>query len=68
MEEGEGGAGQDLPEHSLVGGQVGTVVQDLVPGAYEVEFCDDDGRTYAMASLKADQMMRLHHEPIHEAS
>jgi len=59
---------QDLPEHGLVRGQVGTVVEDLAPGVYEVEFCDDDGRTYAMASLKADQLMRLHHEPIHEAA
>ena len=72
MEEGECGAGQDLPEHSLVRSQVGTVVQDLVPGlgtgCLRVEFCDDDGRTNAMASLMADQIMRLHHEPIHEAS
>lgn len=59
---------QDSPEHSLVRGQVGTVVEDLAPGVYEVEFCDDEGRTYAMASLKADQLMRLHHEPIHEAA
>ena len=37
-----------------------------MPGAYEVEFSDDDGRTYATVSLKADQIMRLHHERIHE--
>lgn len=59
---------QDLPEHGLVRGQVGTVVEDLAPGVYEIEFCDDDGRTYAMASLKADQLMRLHHAPIHDAA
>ena len=59
---------QDLPEHGLVRGQVGTVVEDLAPSVYEVEFCDDHGRTYAMASLKAYQIMRLHHEPIHEAA
>jgi Domain of unknown function (DUF4926) len=59
---------QDSPVHGLVRGQVGTVVEDLAPGVYEVEFCDDEGRTYAMASLKADQLMRLHHEPIHEAA
>ena len=59
---------QDLPEHGFVRGQVGTVVEDLAPDVYEVEFCDDDGRTYAMASLKADQIMRLYHEPIHEAA
>ena len=59
---------RDLPEHGLVRGQVGTVVEDLAPGVYEVEFCDDDGRTYAMASLRADQIMRLHHQPVHQAA
>ena len=59
---------QDSPEHGLVRGQVGTVVETLAPDVYEVEFCDDDGRTYAMASLKAGQLMRLHHEPVHQAA
>jgi len=59
---------QDLPEYGLIRGQVGTVVEKLAPGVYEVEFCEGNGATYAMASLKADQLMRLHHEPIHEAA
>ncbi len=59
---------QDLPELGLVRGQVGTVVEDLAPGVYEVEFCDDQGRTYAMAPLKAGQIMRLHHEPANQAA
>jgi hypothetical protein len=59
---------EDLPEHGLVRGQVGTVVERLAPGVCEVEFCDDNGRTYAMASLKAKQLMRLHHEPVHQAA
>ena len=59
---------QDLPEQGLVRGQVGTVVENLAPGVYEVEFCDDDGRTYAMASLNSSQLMRLHHARIHEAA
>jgi hypothetical protein len=59
---------QDLPERGLVRGQVGTVVEYLAPNVYEVEFCDDDGRSYAMASLKADELIRLHHQPIHEAA
>jgi len=59
---------QEVPELSLVKGQVGTVVEDLAPGIYEVEFCDDSGRTYAMASLKAKQLLRLHHEPVHHAA
>ena len=59
---------QDLPEHRLVRGQVGTVVETLAPGVFEVEFCDENGRTYAMASLQAEQVMRLHHEPVHQAA
>jgi hypothetical protein len=59
---------EDLPEHGLVRGQVGTVVEDLAPGVYEVEFCDDHGRTYAMASLESGQLLRLHHEPAHEVA
>jgi hypothetical protein len=39
---------EDLPEEGLVRGQVGTVVETWVPGVYEVEFCDDTGKTYAI--------------------
>lgn len=59
---------EDLPGQGLVRGQVGTVVEEWVPGVYEVEFSDDEGKTYAMVSLKAEQLMRLHHEPVHEAA
>ena len=46
----------DLPEEGLVRGQVGTVVENWAPGVYEVEFCDGDGRTYAMVALKDEQL------------
>ena len=59
---------EDVPEARLVRGQVGTVVENLAPGVYEVEFSDDDGRTYASLALRADQLMRLHHEPSHQAA
>jgi hypothetical protein len=52
----------DLPEHGLVRGQVGTVVE-LLDGAYEVEFCDDEGRTYAQLALKPAQLLVLYHRP-----
>jgi hypothetical protein len=51
-----------------VRGQVGTVVEGWAPGVFEVEFSDDGGRTYAMVALKAEQLMRLHHEPVHQAA
>jgi len=59
---------EDLPEEGLVRGQVGTVVESWAPGVYEVEFCDDNGKTYAMVALKAEQLMQLHHEPVHQAA
>ncbi len=54
----------DIPEKGLIRGQVGTIVEILDEGIYEVEFSDLHGRTYAMLPLKEDQMMRLHHEPV----
>ena len=59
---------EDLPEEGLVRGQVGTVVESWAPGVYEVEFCDDNGKAYAMVALKAEQLMRLHHEPVNQAA
>lgn len=51
----------DVPEHQLIRGQVGTIVAIIAPGAYEVEFSDDDGRSYAEVALRDDQLMRLHY-------
>jgi hypothetical protein len=59
---------EDVPEHALRRGQVGTVVEELAPGVYEVEFIDDEGRTYASLPLRSEQLMRLHHEPSHQAA
>lgn len=53
----------DSPDKGLIRGQVGTVVEVLGRGAYEVEFSDDDGRTYAQAALPAEQLMVLHYRP-----
>jgi hypothetical protein len=55
----------DLPENKLVRGQVGTVVEELAPGVYEVEFSDgESGRPYTMLALKADQLMALYYAPV----
>jgi hypothetical protein len=58
---------EDLPERGLYRGQVGTVVESLAPGVFEVEFNDNDGRTYASLALRADQLLVLHHRPIEVA-
>jgi hypothetical protein len=59
---------EDLPEEELVRDQVGTIIENWAPGVDEVEFSDDSGRAYAMVALKAEQLMRLHHEPTHQAA
>ncbi len=58
---------EDLPQRGLCRGQVGTVVESLAPDVYEVEFCDNDGRTYASLALRADQLLVLHYRPLQVA-
>lgn len=58
----------DLPERGLRRGQVGTIVENLAPGVYEVEFSDDHGKTYASIAIAADRLMRLFHEPKNQAA
>jgi hypothetical protein len=59
---------EDVPEKGLLRGQVGTVVEILGPGVFEVEFADDSGRTYASVALRSGQLMRLRHEPGNQAA
>lgn len=54
---------EDVPAKGLVRGQVGTVVELLAPGVFEVEFSDDQGRAYAILALRSDEVMLLHHRP-----
>jgi hypothetical protein len=58
---------EDLPARGLVRGQVGTVVEKLAPGVFEVEFSDNNGRTYATLSAPADKLLVLRHEAIEAA-
>ncbi|QKW14606.1 DUF4926 domain-containing protein [Verrucosispora sp. NA02020] len=50
-----------IPDENLEPGAVGTIVHvfDHVPGAYEVEFADSDGRTVGMVTLTLDQIRPL---------
>ena len=54
----------DLPDRGLVHGQVGTIVEELSGEYFEVEFSDDNGRTYATAALQPNQFMILHYRPV----
>ncbi len=53
---------EDCEDIGLSRGQVGTVVEVYEPGVFEVEFSDDQGRTYALETLPANQLLLLHHQ------
>ena len=59
---------EDLSAKGLLRGQVGTIVEKLDPGVYEVEFSDDSGKTYALVPVSSSLLMQLHHEPKHHAA
>ena len=48
----------DVPEHGLARGTLGTAVDELGGGFFEVELSDDDGRTCAQLALSGAV---LHH-------
>ena len=55
---------QDVPEHNLKLGEVGTVVEILSNGeAYEVEFSDENGQMYKCTSFLESQLTLLQNEP-----
>ena len=55
---------EDLPDRALSRGQVGTVVESLASGVFEVEFSDDEGRAYASLAVEASKLLVLHYEPV----
>ncbi len=55
---------EDIPSRGLVRGQVGTVVEMLGPGVFEVEFSDNQGRTYASLALQGSQFLILRHDTV----
>lgn len=56
----------DLPKLNLYRGQVGTIVEEYEENAFEVEFIDLNGKTYALETLQASQLMLLHHQMLEE--
>ena len=59
---------EDLPAYGLRKGQVGTLVEELEQGVFEVEFADADGRAYALLALRDKQLLQLHHTPAQQAA
>ena len=52
---------ENLPKRKLRRGQVGTVVELLDPGVFEVAFTNNDGRAYASLALKENQLLVLYY-------
>ena len=51
----------DRPELGLQAGHVGTVVEELSPEVFEVEFLDASGRTVTIDELRRDDLLVLRH-------
>ena len=49
----------DVPELGLSAGEVGAVVEELGGDGFEVEFVDPAGATYAIHTLRAEQLVAL---------
>lgn len=47
---------------TLYKGQVGTIVIEYDGNVFEVEFSNNDGTTYAMETIPANQLMLLYYE------
>lgn len=58
---------EDIRQKNLLRGQEGTVVETTGPGVYEVEFSDDNGRTFARAAIRESQLMVLRDRPARTA-
>jgi Domain of unknown function (DUF4926) len=58
---------EDSPKEGLLRRQVGTIVEVVEPGVFEIDFSDNDGRSYAIAAFRADQLLLLHHHQMASA-
>ncbi len=55
---------KDLPALNLRKGQVGTVVEVYESDDFEIEFVDLQGKTYALETLNANDLMQIHYSPV----
>ncbi len=54
---------EDLPDEGLLRGHVGTVVE-ILADAFEVEFSDDKGHSYAQLALPRRFLLVLNFRPV----
>lgn len=53
----------DLPDHGLPRGQVGTVAEELDAATVMVELSDDEGQTFALVPVARDRLLVLRYLP-----
>jgi hypothetical protein len=51
----------DRHDQGIFRGQVGTIVEELGGGVFEVEFVNDQGETQALLPLSEADLLVLHH-------
>jgi hypothetical protein len=54
---------EDVPALKLLRGQVGTIVETFPDGMVEVEFADENGRTFAQGAFSPDRLLKLYYRP-----
>lgn len=54
----------DMPAEKLRKGSLGTIVETFDDASYLVEFADSEGVTYGMPVLTANQLIKVHQEPV----
>ena len=57
----------DVPQRNLRRGEIGAVVECYPDHTYDVEFVAQDGYTYALVNLQAEQLIPLREKPTHDA-
>ena len=50
---------RDHPEHGLVAGDVGAIVEIWKPGIFEVEFSDNLGQAVVIEAFSEEELLRL---------
>ncbi|MDF0666531.1 MAG: DUF4926 domain-containing protein [Nitrospira sp.] len=55
---------EDISDRGLLCGQLGTVVESLDPGLFEVGFVDNNGKPYAVLPVKSCQLLVLHFQSV----
>jgi hypothetical protein len=57
----------DVPQYNLHRGEIGPVVECYTNDTYDVECVVQDGYTYALVTLQAEQLIPLCEKPTHDA-